>query len=181
MSAPPALTVSLRACWRRLGIAETLLAERGLPMYEEAFDLQTAETGHDGRIHELTPTAAQAWSKMKAAAAADAVPIFIVSAHRSISRQIEIFERKLAAGQSIAQILCVSAPPGCSEHHTGRAIDIGTVDSPPLEEVFETTPAFGWLEHHAAEFGFSLSYPRGNARGYDYEPWHWCFESTQSG
>ena len=68
-----------------------------------------------------------------------------------------------------------SAPPGCSEHHTGRAVDIGTPHCKVLDEEFEQTEAFDWLVRFAGKFGFRLSYPRGNSCGYAYEPWHWCF------
>ena len=77
------------------------------------------------------------------------------------------------------QILRVNAAPGFSEHHTGRAVDLGTHDCEALEEEFEQTDAFVWLERNAESFGFAMSYPRGNASGFAYEPWHWCFESAE--
>ncbi len=44
-----------------------------------------------------------------------------------------------------------------------------------LEIAFEDTAAFRWLRSNADRFGFRMSYPRGNAGGYQYEPWHWCY------
>ena len=55
--------------------------------------------------------------------------------------------------------------PGYSEHHAGTAMDIGTPDQPPAEESFEATPAFAWLHRRGGDFGFALSYPRGNRHG----------------
>jgi D-alanyl-D-alanine carboxypeptidase len=112
---------------------------------------------------------------MKQAAAGDGVVVELLSAFRSVERQAEIVRAKLGRGQSIDEILTVLAPPGFSEHHTGRAIDVGTPGCKPLEVAFEQTPAFAWLERNAARFGFRLSFPRGNPFGYQYEPWHWCF------
>lgn len=86
---------------------------------------------------------------MQAAAARDGVTMSLVSAYRSVERQREIIETKLARGDSITDILKFVAPPGYSEHHTGRAIDIGTSEDDTLEEVFETTPAFAWLRVRA--------------------------------
>jgi len=172
------LDAALRACWQQLGISERLVRERRLPLFEEPPELALAESAADGRRHLLTPAAAAAWSAMRAAAAADGIEIHIVSAHRSVERQIEIIGHKLESGQSIDQVLAVSAPPGCSEHHTGRAVDIGTADGRPLELEFADTPAFRWLCEHAARFGFRLSFPAGNRWGYDYEPWHWCFDAA---
>ncbi|MDP2370951.1 D-alanyl-D-alanine carboxypeptidase family protein, partial [Rhodoferax sp.] len=108
---------------------------------------------------------------------ADGIDLFIVSAFRSVERQAEIVRRKLASGQSLETILAVSAPPGFSEHHSGRAVDLSTPGVAPLEPAFDQSPAFAWLVQRAAVFGFRLSFPEGNAQGYQYEPWHWCFEA----
>lgn len=147
---------------------------------EEASCLEVAEVGRDGKDRLLVPAAASAWRNLKAAARNDSVALFIVSAFRGIDRQTEIVRRKLEAGTPIEDILTVCAPPGFSEHHTGRAIDLSTPGSPLLEVEFEQTPAFDWLRAHAAHFGYYLSYPIGNLSGYRYEPWHWCFDDTQA-
>ena len=89
--------------------------------------------------------------------------------------QLGIFERKLARGLTVEEILKVNAAPGYSEHHGGRALDIGTPDEPPAEESFEKTAAFAWLQRNADGHGFVLSYPRDNPHGIVYEPWHWCW------
>ena len=82
-------------------------------------------------------------------------------------------EKNLAQGLPLDAILRANAYPGFSEHHTGRAIDIGSPDCAHFEEIFETTREFLWLSEHAARFGFQLSYPRDNTAGIVYEPWHW--------
>lgn len=159
-----------------LGITPEHLAGRALAAHAEATELVLAERNAAGREFLLTPATAAAWAAMKHAAAQDGLALLLVSAFRSIERQAEIIRAKLAAGCSLDEILAASAPPGFSEHHTGRAIDIGTPESEALEECFEHTPAFAWLQRRAAEFGFRLSYPRGNAEGFVYEPWHWCLQ-----
>jgi LAS superfamily LD-carboxypeptidase LdcB len=92
----------------------------------------------------------------------------------SLASYRQIWDRKLAAGQTVAQILTVSAPPGYSEHHTGRALDLTAAGCEPLTEAFEALPAFTWLAAQAEQFGFVMSYPRNNPHGVVYEPWHWC-------
>ena len=171
------MTDDLAARNALLGIDVQTLAARGLLPFAEADTLVVAECDAAGREFQLTPVAASAWLTMRDAAAADGVVLQLVSAFRSVERQHEIIAAKLSRGQRLDDILQVSAAPGFSEHHTGRAIDIGTPDSPVLEEVFEQTPAFAWLQLHAAGFGFRMSFPRGNACGYLYEPWHWCHQS----
>jgi len=158
-----------------LQIPAALIAEKGLIYQPEAVELVIAEVGDDGREHRLTPATAADWRAMQAAARIDGVALRIASAFRSIERQAEIVRAKLARGLSLDAILEVSAPPGYSEHHTGRALDLGTEGVPPLEEEFESTSAFAWLSANAATFGFRMSYPRGNPYGYAYEPWHWRF------
>lgn len=164
-----------RSFGAELGISRQLLAARGLRECEEASCLEVAEVGADGKDHLLVPAAASAWRNLKAAARGDGVSLFIVSAFRSIDRQAEIVRRKLEAGAPIEDILTVCAPPGFSEHHSGRAVDLSTPGSRSLEVEFEQTPAFAWLRAHAADFGYYLSYPIGNHSGYQYEPWHWCY------
>jgi D-alanyl-D-alanine carboxypeptidase len=158
-----------------LGIAPALLAGRVLTLCPEAEQLRVVQRDEDGREHRLEPAAAAAWLRLRDAAAADGVRMHLVSAFRSFDYQVELIRRKLALGLAIADICRASACPGYSEHHTGRAVDIDTPDGPGLSERFELTEAFGWLLRNAAAHGFALSYPRGNAAGYIYEPWHWLY------
>lgn len=163
-----------------LGITSDLLAARNFRECAEAECLVVAETSDNGREYLLTGAAATAWRKLKAAAENDGVTLFIVSAFRSVARQADIIRRKLDAGLSIEEILAYLAPPGFSEHHSGRAVDISTPGSAPAEVEFEQTAAFSWLMQHANRFGFYLSYPEGNVAGYQYEPWHWCFHNQST-
>jgi zinc D-Ala-D-Ala carboxypeptidase len=170
-----AYRLRLREVWRELGIDEAVVGARRLPLHAEAQRLRPVGLGSDGRDRLLVDGAAQAWAALRAAAQAEGLALQLVSAFRSVDFQAALIRNKRAKGRTIDEILTVNAPPGCSEHHTGRAVDIGVPDCPPLEEDFERTPAFAWLQTHAAHYGFSLSYPRDNAEGYPYEPWHWCW------
>ena len=127
---------------------------------------------------KLHPSAMSAWKRMKEAARVEGIHLYIVSAFRSIARQSEIIERKRRNGLSEEEIIRVSALPGFSEHHTGRALDLNTPDIPALEEEFEDSPAFQWLLQNASQFGFELSYPRENKYGISYEPWHWFYKGN---
>ncbi|HJV79844.1 M15 family metallopeptidase [Noviherbaspirillum sp.] len=160
-----------------LGIPGELIARKRLPFYVEASELVIAETDESNREYLLVPEAAQAWWAMKDAAQEDGVVLEVVSAFRSVERQIEIIRAKLERDMPIETILTLSAPPGYSEHHTGRAVDINTPGCVATEEPFEHTDAFRWLCRHADRFSFTLSYPRGNDLGFIYEPWHWCYQT----
>lgn len=146
-----------------------------VPVIVEAAELVEVGPDYLGRKAWLTPAAAEAWKDMCLGASADGIELELVSAFRSVARQAEILAGKLARGMTLGEALVYSAYPGHSEHHSGEAVDIGTPFSPPLEEEFEETSAFAWLEIHAHIFGFRMSYPRGNATGIAYEPWHWRY------
>lgn len=170
----------IKAILQTLDIPLQSIAARRLVFHPEATDLVVAETADNGRQHMLVPPAADAWRAMKGAAAGEGVVLRIVSAFRSVDRQAEIVRAKRDKGLALESILSVSAPPGFSEHHSGRALDITTDGVRPLEQEFERTDAFRWLSANASRFGFALSFPQHNPYGYAYEPWHWCFGVVQT-
>jgi D-alanyl-D-alanine carboxypeptidase len=173
---PPQGKPSLgQLAWAELGIPADYCAARGLPLQVQAAKLISIGTNPDGRDIQLSPAAGAAWLRMRESASRAGVALVAISGFRSIERQVEIIRAKLLSGQAIGDILKTVAAPGTSEHHTGRAIDIGTPGQEPLTEDFARTPAFRWLESHAGAFSFKLSYPRDNSHGISYEPWHWCF------
>ena len=161
-----------------LGVPVEYGRSRGLRIVREPRGLACIGDDIHARAQWLVPRAARAFMRMRESASRDSIALQIVSAFRSADYQLGILRRKLERGQSIADILRVSAAPGYSEHHSGRAIDLTSPGYAALEEEFERSPAFAWLHAHAAEFGFTLSYPRGNPHGIAYEPWHWCWNGS---
>lgn len=131
------------------------------------------------RVHWLTPQAAQALAGLRKAALGAGIDLEVISSYRSVRAQQGIVARKLRAGQTLAEIFAVNAPPGYSEHHSGECVDFAVPGAEPLTEAFDTTPAFAWLAREAPKFGWRMSYPRGNLQGYVYEPWHWRFRPTR--
>ena len=154
---------------------ERYAARTGLSLVGEPDWLAFASVDRYRRALWLRIDAARAWLHLRDAALRDGVVLEAISGYRSHDYQLGIFERKLARGLSIDEILAVNAAPGYSEHHGGLALDIGAPGQPPAEEGFEQTPAFAWLQEHAAGYGFRMSYPRDNPHGIVYEPWHWRF------
>ncbi len=107
------------------------------------------------------------------------IKIGIDGAYRSVKRQKEIYnEFILKYGKSYAD--SIVAPVGCSEHHTGLAIDlaiffdnegyISTNDN--FERVDKVFKEF--IHPYLHNFGFILRYPEGKdyITRYPYEPWH---------
>lgn len=171
------LPANVMALHRALGIPESYRDTCKLPFWEEPKSLVTTEPDFYDRKQQLTPESFAAWRSMKESAAVDDVDIFLISAFRSIQYQHDLLQKKLSSGASIEDILTVNAAPGFSEHHTGRAVDIGTYGCDALVEDFEKTNAYQWLEEEAGRFGFFLSYPPNNKFGLIYEPWHWCYKA----
>jgi D-alanyl-D-alanine carboxypeptidase len=163
------------ALQKQLGIPEDFALLHKLELCKEC--TRPVSIGKDifDRDQKMAARAARAWFEMRDAAAADKIDIQVVSAFRPVDYQAGIIRRKLDAGQRIEDILKVSAAPGYSEHHSGRALDLTSPGFEPLEEEFENSPAFAWLGESAGRFGFRMSYPKNNRHGIAYEPWHWCW------
>ncbi|NIM70802.1 MAG: GNAT family N-acetyltransferase [Xanthomonadales bacterium] len=162
---------------RRLGIPLDYGARHRLALQPEARSLVGIGRDLHGREQRMLPEAARAWQKLRRAATADGVELQLVSAYRSAGYQASIIERKLHAGQSMDAILRVSAAPGYSEHHSGRALDLSCPGFEPLHEAFEDSEAFEWLSTLAPDYGFHMTFPRNNRHGLAYEPWHWAWHA----
>lgn len=120
--------------------------------------------------HKLYAEAAKSFFEMRRAAKDDGVILSIASAFRTMAKQKGIVSRKLKNGINPKKVYKFSAPAGFSEHHTGLAIDFS-----PIEIRFEKSRAFKWLQLHADQYGWQISFPRDNTDGVNFEPWHWRF------
>jgi len=166
-------SATIRALLTELGVPEDYGTEPRLPVYTECREPIDVGPNIVGRMQRLDPATAVAWQQMTATAVSDGINLLLVSGYRSFDYQAELIRNKLNAGQTIDEILKVNVAPGYSQHHTGNAVDIATPGAKPLQEEFDQSEAFNWLQANAGEFGFSLSYPRHNLLGITYEPWHW--------
>jgi len=99
--------------------------------------------------HRLAPAAAEAFRRMRAAAATDGIEIGVTGGYRDYDGQVDLARRKgLYSNGGLA------AKPGTSQHGWGLAVDV---------DVDHAGQA--WLRANAARFGFFEDVPR--------EPWHW--------
>ncbi len=110
--------------------------------------------------------------------------LYIESGHRGRAYHLYNFIKYLAEHQySLVETGKLNALPGYSEHnlvieHAIDFINSDGVNGEPRVEDYEALPEHIWMLKYAGEYGFTLSYPRGNAWGIDYEPWHWKFHSV---
>jgi len=169
----------VRGLHQLLGIDARYRERHQLEQQAEAAVLSLCAMDGLGREFWLAPAASFAWRALKSAALSDQAMLVEISGFRSVEAQAALILRKLRRSQTIEQILRVSAAPGFSEHHTGRAIDFADVselnDKKFLTEAFEMTKSYQWLVQNARRFGFTQSYARDNRHGIAYEPWHWLY------
>ena len=128
---------------------------------------------------KMRAEAARALEDMFAAAQADGCQLVAVSGYRSYGQQASIHERKVkAVGKKAA--LRVSAPPGCSEHQLGLAMDLGRKNNVALSESFGSSPEGIWVAENCHRFGFIIRYKAEweDITGYAYEPWHIRYVGT---
>lgn len=169
------LPVSIQTIHDRLGIPTDYAETTGLPCFDDPTDLIAIGKDVEGRVRHLRSSAASAWKSMVDAASKEEVVLQFVSAYRSAEYQAKLIQRCLDRGEIMTDILSRIAAPGFSEHQSGLALDVTTPGYAPVEEEFDTSDAFDWLQENASRFDFVMSFPKDNPHGIIYEPWHWCY------
>ena len=138
-----------------------------------------------GSGERLDRKVATHYEEMYRAAAKDGVSLTPCSGYRSYETQERNYNRKIDffVGQGYSRedakvkAATIIMPPGSSEHNLGYAMDIVCV-----EEWFETTAEFRWLQENAADYGFILRYPKDkqDITKVIYEPWHWRYVGIET-
>ena len=117
---------------------------------------------------KVNKDALKALKLMQADAKALGLDLSLISGYRSYNTQEKLYNKYVKKdGEEVANTY--SAKPGHSEHQTGLAFDIGSVD-----RSFANTSEAKWIEENAHLYGFIVRYPDGKTdiTGYIYEPWH---------
>lgn len=105
-------------------------------------------------------------------AAEEGLLLRVASSYRSFAEQTALksgYRIRFGTGAN-----SFSAEQGYSEHQLGTTVDFTTPTVGGSFLGFDKTDEYAWLTGHAHEYGFILSYPKGNTY-YQYEPWHWRF------
>ena len=144
--------------------------------YVNALELVPVE-GYDREVYLVEKNVAEQFASLRRASAESGVEILLSSAYRSVERQQEIRDEFLQeyGEEYVRQFV---AAPGCSEHHTGLALDfVARIDGKWLienkeirERAEELRPVYDLLPR----YGFILRYLKGKEAitGYPAEPWH---------
>jgi D-alanyl-D-alanine carboxypeptidase len=137
-------------------------------------DLTVPKVKGSGEHTMMRKEAAEALEAMFAAAKdEEGFVLYAISGFRSYGKQNMIHSRKVSqVGEKAANR--VSAPPGCSEHQLGLAMDLGCKEALHLTEKFGETPEGKWVADNCHRFGFIIRYKAEweDVTGYAYEPWH---------
>ena len=95
--------------------------------------------------------------------------ISINSAYRSYEEQEKLYDDylKLYGKNYVNKYVAV---PGYSEHQTGLALDLESLDC----DIFKNSKEYRWIKNNAYKYGFILRYQEGkeNITGYKAEEWH---------
>ena len=136
-------------------------------------------SGHESSMY-FDKRAVEYLNSMCQAALNDNVHLIAVSSYRSYSYQNTLYNNRVkrfvnqgySEADAKATAATIVALPGTSEHHMGLAVDINEV-----EETFENTSAFKWLQEHAEEYGFVMRYAKDkqDITKIIYEPWHYRY------
>lgn len=124
--------------------------------------------GYDRCNECITSDTMKAFKEMQADASSIGLNLYISSGYRSYEYQKKIYNNYVSLdGVSAADKY--SARPGYSEHQTGLAFDLNTID-----DSFANTAEGKWIANNCYRYGLILRYPKGkeDKTGYQYESWH---------
>ena len=102
--------------------------------------------------------------------------INMVAAWRSEETQRHLYDQS-AAQYGADHAARYVALPGCSEHHTGLAVDFSLYFSDGTSADFFGEGEYAWITENAPRFGLILRYPEGkeSVTGIAFEPWHFRY------
>ena len=115
------------------------------------------------------------YNNMNEAAKNDGINLRIISGFRSYNTQVTLYNNYVNRdGKAAADRY--SARAGHSEHQTGLAADINS-----LEQSWKNTKEGKWLNDNCYKYGFIIRYPEGkeSITGYMFEPWHIRYVGTE--
>ena len=124
----------------------------------------------------LRPEAYAALERLGRAAKADGVTLTVSSTYRSYDYQKNLFQYWVRV-DGLEEAERESAREGTSQHQLGLALDFA-----PVDDAFDTTPGGKWVYAHAADYGWSLSFPKGyeDVTGFRWECWHFRYVGVEA-
>ena len=140
--------------------------------------------------HKVDRRAYDSLQKMMDDARAQGWNPLICSSYRTMEKQTQLFNNKIqqyknqgysdsAAYDAAANWVAI---PGTSEHQTGLALDIVTVENQVLDNSQLKSECQLWMMEHCYDYGFILRYPedKTDITGIDFEPWHYRYVGIEA-
>lgn len=120
---------------------------------------------------KIRPEAYSALNEMAQAALNEGIRLLVSSAYRSYSYQENLFNYWVSV-DGLEEAERESSRPGTSQHQLGTAVDFGSIS-----DDFDKTQMGQWVYKNAADYGWSLSFPKGyeDVTGYRWECWHFRY------
>lgn len=120
---------------------------------------------------KIRPEAYSALNEMAQAALNEGIRLLVSSAYRSYSYQENLFNYWVSV-DGLEEAERESSRPGTSQHQLGTAVDFGSIS-----DDFDKTQMGQWIYKNAADYGWSLSFPKGyeDVTGYRWECWHFRY------
>lgn len=120
---------------------------------------------------KIRAEAYSALNEMAQAALNEGIRLLVSSAYRSYSYQENLFNYWVSV-DGLEEAERESARPGTSQHQLGTAVDFGSIS-----DDFDKTQMGQWIYKNAADYGWSLSFPKGyeDVTGYRWECWHFRY------
>ena len=163
-----------------------ILVNRYNPLPDDyEFELTSIENSHkaDSRV-------AESITKMLDDARSEGLKPLLCASYRSIDTQTKLYNNKvkeykkegLSDKEAKEKASFWVAIPGTSEHHTGLAFDIVSMNYQVLDEKQEETDVQKWLMENCSNYGFILRYPTNKKEitKINYEPWHYRYVGIEN-
>lgn len=107
--------------------------------------------------------------------------LYITSGYRTEAYQQQLYyEYEAEKGTELA--MQYVAQPGASEHHTGLAVDLSTIDANGQRAPLANHTEADWFDIVCTDYGFILRYPIGTQEftHIQYEPWHFRYVGIET-
>ena len=125
-------------------------------------DAGSVNTTAENKIKELIKDCKKAYPNVN-------YPADIKSGYRNYDTQVDNFGKKVKnEGRSIENVQASNCLPGFTQHHTGRAFDIFSVETSWWDK---NSKVKKWVADNCGNYGFEVTYTKPNKLRIP-EPWH---------
>ncbi len=148
----------------------------GILIVNKSYSIPAEYQGYNGGYDDfkpevpqgLFPEVVEAYNQLKADSDAEGLNVYMASGYRSYYYQERVYNSYCEV-DSPEVVDTYSARPGYSEHQSGYAFDLNTID-----DSFADTPEGKWIDENCYKYGFIIRFPKGkeDITGYQYESWH---------